>query len=134
MSESNRHSVNNNDGSPTPSKKNEEGRTSTAASTVVEVELAESVTVKDNNKKGVVCCCCPSNFSGTGHRTHVCYCPMYDMTRVLLSSPRQSNGKQEDCGCGTKLKCCVQPFINHSVTYSLHPKDCACPPANNVRE
>lgn len=118
----------------TNGSKNKEESGKTEGSTTVEVEVSESVTVKNSstktNKKGGVCCCCPATFNGTNRRSHVCYCPLYDMTRVLYSA---ATDKEEDCGCGTKYKCCAQPFINHMVTYSLCANDCGCSP-RNLRE
>lgn len=115
-------------------KPDDKNRTS-GGKTIVEVEVAESVTVRNNNsntnQKTGECCCCPATFnSNNNRRTHVCYCPLYDLTHVLCPA-LMANEQQEDCGCGNKMKCCMQPFVNHSVTYSLCPNDCVSTPRVN---
>lgn len=102
--------------------------------TIVEVEVAETVTVRNNNpnKKSPECCCCPPTFKSNNRRSHVCYCPFYDVKHVLC--PVMTTSGQEDCGCGNDLKCCRQPFVNHCVTYSLCPNDSTSSPQHNVRK
>lgn len=102
-------------------------------SAVVEVEVAETVTVKNNSNKNApaTCCCCPPMFNGSRRRSHVCYCPLYDVKQVLC--PVMTINEQEDSGCGNKIKCCVQPFLSHCMTYSICPNDGTGAP-QNIRE
>lgn len=115
------------------SRKNEQQNKSKkpGRNTIVEVEVAETVTVRNNNK-APGCCCCPPTFISNNGRSHVCYCPLYDVKHVLC--PGMAGSDQEDCGCGNKAKCCMQPFINHCVTYSLCPNDTTSPQHKNAHE
>lgn len=110
-----------------------QGSSKTNATTLVEIEVAESVTVRDNqtDNKDVQCCCCPPSFKGDTRRSHVCYCPLYSVKHVVCPVlTAQHEDCCEDCGCsGASTKCCVPPkFINHCVKYSLCSNECKSTP------
>lgn len=110
-----------------------QGSSKSNATAIVEIEVAESITVRDNqtDNKDVQCCCCPPSFKGDTRRSHVCYCPLYSVKHVLCPVLAQHEECCEDCPCSgaVSTKCCAQPaFINHCVTYSLCSNECKSNP------
>lgn len=95
----------------------------------VEIEVEQSLSGRED-KSDKRCCCCPATFKSDNHRTHVCYCPLYDVKHILCPVLTPVGG-QEDCGCSTK--CRVQPLINHCVTYTHCTNECRSP-ARSVHE
>lgn len=96
--------------------------------TVVEVELTESVTIRDKSITETCSCCCPATFKKDSRRSHVCYCPLYNVKQETTPSVAAS----EECDCGNRMKCCVQPFINRVTTYSLCSSDSKSPPRSPI--
>lgn len=95
-----------------------------ASSRLLEVEVEESVTVRERDKdKQNECCCTTRPYS---NNAHCGYCPLYDVRKVLC----RSSAKNEDkCGCST----CKRPVVTQCVTYPLCGKDC-CKGTTNTRD